>query len=496
MLVNGFKEDSLDEFIKKQTIFQKKITFGYDQLWTAIKDVVFEGEKYFALPRNFPPAILKEYLYRDEMTVVKAPEFYIKYRDIQLEMKPGVKPRDDLQLDVLDFLHGRNRYKENAKKPRRAVFADTDSGKTFTTIKYISDTGLAPVIICPDDRAIKTWLEEFAKFTEIKPEEIGIVKGQDSIPGVVKRKDKIKVVLISNRTVSFMFKEKKDQALLDFFETMQFGLKVYDELHMGLETIFYMEMTLVSYRTFYLTATNSKRIYGEQKTLDFMTPSEDCVFQPPPAPKFEYMEVQYFTNPKVEHTKGINKPNGFDALTYLAFLINVDYPYGTWFLDKVIRKIMNFCLKNISDDTNKIAILTKTNVSGEYIGKYIEQQFPNLTVGYFNSKTATKMDDRMPETEKNVIISTDKSFAGILNIPRLEIIVNVTPVTSEAHIKQIAGRLRKELDKRRIFVQLGDASFKKARNMLYRERKIMEKVSISMDKVQVGKPTHPIEEDE
>jgi ERCC4-related helicase len=95
-----------------------------------------------------------------------------------------------------------------------------------------------------------------------------------------------------------------------------------------------------------------------------------------------------------------------------------------------------------------------------------------------------------------VIISTDRSFAGILNIPHLEVIINVTPVTSEAHIKQIAGRLRKEKDKRRIFIQLGDLSFKKARNMMYRERKVMEEVSISMDRITVGKPQKEVSEED
>jgi hypothetical protein len=414
---------------------------------------------------------------------------------VKIKMKPGVDFRDEIQREIYDFMIGANEYESLAHKPRRAIFADTDTGKTFLNIKLICETGLAPIIVCPDDRAIRTWTDEFLKFTEIDEKEIGVVKGVDSIPSIIKRKESIKVVLLSNRTASSIFKDEKDYLLVELFVHMGFGLKVYDELHMGLQTIFYMEMLLVSYRTFYLTATNSKRIWGEQKALDHMTPPPDCVWQPPPIPKFEYIEIAYFSNVPAALQKGINKPGGFDALAYLSMISAEENSiYGRWVLEKVVKPAMKFALKNLSEEGNKIAILTKTNESGEWIARYIAEEFPQLSIGFFNSKKAAKYEDRLPELEKNVIMSTDRSFAGIINIKALEIIINVTPVTAEAHVKQIAGRLRKEKDKRRMFIQLGDCTFKKARSMLQRERKTMEPVTVSMERITVGKAHKEVEE--
>lgn len=496
ILANGFIEDeSLEKFIKKNTVYQRKMTFGYDELWTGVKNVMFEGEKYFALPRNFPPSILRKYLEPEEREAVSQPEFVIPHKQVSIALNEGAVPRNDLQKDILDFLHGRAKYAAIAKKPRRALFADTDSGKTFTTISYVCETGLMPLIVCPDDRAIATWVEEFTKFTNITKDQIAIVKGRDRIDFTLKRKDQYKLVLLSGGTASAIFKAKDDAVLVDFFEQMQIGLKVYDELHMHLETTFNMEMTLVTHRTFYLTATNVKRLFGEQTILDNMTPPEDCVFQPPPVQKFEFTEIQYFTNPAEADQRGINKPGGFDALVYLNMLFNPKLPYRQMVLSKVIKPTMRYALKNISDSTNKIAILTKTNETGIAIGEYIAKEFPGLTIGYYNSKIA-KMEDRVLEFEKDVIISTDKSFSGIINIPRLEVVINMTPITSEAHIKQIAGRLRKEPDKRRIFIQLVDFSFKKARNMMYRERVTMEPICTEMERVVVGKSSKAIEEEE
>lgn len=493
ILVNDFDESRIENFIKKNTVFNKKITFGYEELWVGIKDIVHEGEKYFALPREYPIELLHKYL-NEEPEIIKDTKYHIPYKTVDISLKDGVAPRTELQVELTEFLSGTDRYKDINRMARRALLADTGEGKTFLTINYIVNTKLFTVILCPDDRAIKTWVDEFVKFTDVSLAEIGIVKGADNLERIIKKKDNFKVVLVSSRTLSSLFKNKKDDEVLNFFEKMEFGLKVIDEIHLGLETTFNVEMTISTFRTFYLTATASKRVWGEQVILDNILPSGRCTYQQELVRKFEFIEVEYYSNCLKEHQKNINKPNGFDALVYLKMLTAQSLPYFDMFCKDVLRKAVKYSIKQLSYDRSKIAVLCKTNEAGEMFGKYLAQTFPDLSIGYFNSKIA-RMADRELELEKDIIISTDKSFAGIINIKGLEVIVNLTPITSKSHILQIAGRLRREEDKRRIFLQLADFSFKKARNMMYRERKIMEEVSISVDRVVLNKAIHVVEEE-
>jgi hypothetical protein len=73
---------------------------------------------------------------------------------------------------------------------------------------------------------------EILKFTNIKEDEIGIVKGATSLPKIISNKDKYKIVLFSNKTFSSLVDSGNWQKLVDFFDEMQFTLKVNDEIHL------------------------------------------------------------------------------------------------------------------------------------------------------------------------------------------------------------------------------------------------------------------------
>lgn len=495
ILVNGFNEDKIEEFVKRSTVFQPKMTFGYDEMWTAMREVIWNDEYYVALPRNFPPEILMKFIDHDKRKIIKDPLYCIKSKKVSINLKEGITHRNEFQKEIGDFLGGRNSFSDIKKKPRRALFVDTGEGKTFMTISEICLSKTMTAIICPDDRSVNTWKEELVKFTTILPEEVFVVAGEPSYKRAIKNKDSIKILLISAKTLSSSFKSDNDSVVVNLFEELQVGLKVIDEMHLNLKTIFNLEMTVVTEKTFYLTATDSRRIKSEQIILENMTPPGDCVYRQEKVKKFEYVTVTYFTNPLKEHQKGINKPNGFDALSYLKMLFNPELPYKDWYCKEVLKKTVSYALKSLSDPKNKIAYLTKTNESGLAIGEAIANYFPNVTIGYFNSKISN-MEERMKQTECNIIISTDKSFSGIINIPNLEVIINATPITSEAHLLQIMGRLRDEKNKRRIFIQLCDSSFKKARNMLYRMKSIVHPVMTEERFFSVGKASHGKVEEE
>jgi len=175
-------------------------------------------------------------------------------------------------------------------------------------------------------------------------------------------------------------------------------------------------------------------------------------------------------------------------------LLSDELPYKDFFLTKVLKPSLSYCFKKMDADNNRLSIVSKTNDSGDVIADYVSSLYPTKTLGRFNSKIKD-IELRMEETLRDVVVTTDKSFAGITNIPHLEVIINVTPITSEAHLLQIAGRMRKEDGKMRIFVQLVDMSFKKARSMIQRERAIILPVSIDETKFVVGKTVRSYEEE-
>lgn len=494
ILVDEIWEDKKSEFVKKNTVFDKNMSFGYTEKWVGFTEVLYNGKPYIALPRNYPLAYLKPYLIEHEFI---RDDYYFPYKLIE-DIKCEASPRDELQVKLLDFLIGRNEYIDLKNKPRRGLFADTGVGKTFLTLKYICGFKIMACIFCPDDRAIKTWKDEIAKFTNIQEKEIAIVQGRSSLKGILKKKDTYKIMLFSNKTFSSMVDSNDEEVLIDFFKEMEVGLKVHDEMHLHLRVVFFSDMILQIARTIYLTATDVMRIYGEQKIMNNLKPSEDCIYKQEVVEKFNFVKILYHSNPTDKaHSKGIEKPNGFDALSYLKYIMSENLPYRDFFFEKVIRPTIKLAIKKSNDPDNfKIAILTKTKAAGLEIASFLHENYPDKTIGIFTSDIPD-MKIREKELEKNFIISTDKSFSGILNIYNLSVIINSTPVTSEAHITQIMGRLRKEKDKPRVFIQLCDYSFKKAKNMMYRQSKICEPISVSISEIKVNPPLKmEIEEDD
>ena len=105
-----------------------------------------------------------------------------------------------------------------------------------------------------------------------------------------------------------------------------------------------------------------------------------------------------------------------------------------------------------------------------------------MSMGIFNSDIED-VDVRFEETNRDLIITTDRSFAGIINIVDLEAIVILNPITSEEHLKQIAGRIRKQPGKKSLLYIMADGSFKRAATALTNAAAAMEDITLEATRI-------------
>jgi hypothetical protein len=494
LLITEFRDDdAFQKFLRWVTIVKTGMYFERLSEWVAAFEVMYNGEPAIAVPRRFKRDILEDIA--DTSEQIKD-SYYIpaSSRDVNVE----AEPRSELQAEMLDFLLGRGNYSKLAKLARRALFASTGTGKTFLTLKYISIKKTLAFINCPDDKAILTWKQEAEKFTDIKPTEIFTLAGRDSLAKLLKNKEKYKLVLASSKTFSSLIIDRQFDLMQNFFDELQPGLMVHDEVHLNIIVLFYLEMMVSSKNTLYLTATPTRKMYKETKLLESLMPSEECIYDEGAKQRFDFWALTYHSNAPKGHTKGLAKPNGFDYINYgkkIIFNPNKELPYRDFFLDTVIRKCVNQATKMLSKPTNKIAILGRTKEDNDIIYSYLKEKYPKRTVGLFNSDIED-IDERWKETDAQLIVSTDKSFAGIINIKDLEVIINIYPITSESHIKQIMGRIRDEPNKKSIFMQLCDGTLKKCKKSLYNETRTVEDICTEIHKVTLNPPETNVEEED
>lgn len=428
--------------------------------WSAAYEVIYNGKPHIAVPRRFNPDFLDDIISEDQEFIK---DKFITPFD-RIEFKFNAKPRNDIQRDIESFLLGTGRYTKLAKGSRRALFANTGTGKTFSTLNFIHTKGIRSFILCPDEKALKTWKDEIAKFTDIQTKEIFVIKGRESLAKFLKKKDDYKIVLGSSKTFSSLFINKNFTEVEDFFNNAGIGIMIYDEVHLNLMVTFFLEMIVGSRYTLYLTATPSRRIYKENKILESLFPSESFVYTEPKEPRFEYYSLKYYSNLEKSDYSGIFMPKGTIYSKYSQkVLFNTKNKFSKQFEEEILPYIIKLAASKLTAKHHKIAFLCSTKEENYTIAEMIKKRFKKLEIGMFNSDIEN-MEERFQQTNAKLIMSTDKSFAGIINIPDLEVIINLYPYSGESHILQMAGRLRKDPNRKSIFMQMADISCKRFAN--------------------------------
>lgn len=487
ILITEFYDDEAQgKFINLNTIRDFDMYFNISKEWVSLYETKFNGTPVLAIPRRFPLDLLHKFVNVNDHIKDKP---VVDYGSRNIVNKFDPKSLD--QAQIIDFLLGQNEFSSIAKKPRRGLFTETGSGKTFSTLKAIAEENHFTFINCPDDKAILTWKQEIAKFTDIEVGEIAVLAGRKSLDKLIENKEKYKIVLGSSKTFSSLISSGDYDIIDDFFNAMKFSLIAHDESHLNLTVTFILEMVTTTKRTYYLTATPGRRLYKESKLLENMMPSDDCIFKPDPVPRFIVRECGFFSNPETPaHITGVNKPRSFDYIHYSKhFLLADDKPYKDMYLKTIFSRVLKAARKAITDkELNKIAVVCKTKRENEIFYEFIKSNFPELTIGLFNSDIEN-MEERYEETNCQVIITTEKSFAGIINIPKLEAIILMHPISSEQHLLQIAGRMRREDDKKDLLYILTDFSFKRCKKTLANAKSILEPYSKSYSRILLNDDT-------
>ena len=437
--------------------------------WYAAVDVEYDGKVFTAVPRRFNTDFLSSVLdindrIRDDYT----------WDGRKVKFDFTGEPRDERQKEIFNFLTRQGKY-SNITGKRSSLFAETGIGKTFLTLKTIAFHQSFTYIHCPDERALTTWKEEILKFTDIQETEIAIARGKDALPRILKNRDKYKIVLGSSMTMSAAILRNDFSFITEFFEEMGFECIVYDEIHLHLMTIFYLEMLTQIPYTLYLSATPDRRVFKETKILESLLPGDKYTFDIQPRQRFNLIKLEYWSNLEKKQQTGIVKPTGFCFPTYTKKVFkDSSAPRFDFYMNEVILKSVKYLLKKRSSSSSKVVIVGKTKLDNEIILNFLQGKLGDeYTYGLFNSSIEDK-EERFAQREADIIISTDKSLAGIINIKNLEHMLNLMPISSSSHVLQIIGRIRDEpivepngnkVEKNSYIIQPVDMSFKKMRSI-------------------------------
>lgn len=302
------------------------------------------------------------------------------------------------------------------------IDAPTGSGKTVMGIKISYLHKLKTLIVVPTDSIMKQWIKQLQTFTNLKREDIGIIK-----QNICEYKDKQFVIAM----VHTLAKEKKyDKELYDYF-----GHVIFDEVHLiGAETFSRAApMFNCKVRTG-LSATPVRKDGMEKVFLYHIGPIVESNISIPVIPK---VIIINYPNPASSHSNCF-WGGELSLGKYFNKLAKIDHR------NQIIAKH----IKMAYDKGHEILVLSDRIIQLKYIeGVLLSNGIPQKDIGLIIHK--------IKQTEQRIRLGTYGSAGIGLDIPELTCLVFATP---RADVVQAAGRLtrKKKNKKQPIIVDIVD----------------------------------------
>jgi len=379
---------------------------------------------------------------------IKEPEDYI-VKNIKLKINSKYKPREYQKLYIDAIVKN--------KVPRILVDLYTGYGKSLiATISSVRRGKRFGFLILP--RYINKWLDDLKEYTNIKDENIFIVKGSDSIRYLSEASDKelskIEVFIFSLTTMREYMK-----SYLDINEEFNYTLKpsefirhlkiesiVSDETHQEFHNIYALFKMLDPKFALALTATlvsDNKREADMQKLL---FPEHYRLSGIVEYSKYiELYPVSYrLANPKsikAENKYGYNHTKFEDNIKKRKQILNN-------YLEMIYFTVGKFYLK-YKKQGDKCLIFASTVDMCERIRDYLRTKIKDIKINKYTAE-----DDYSVIEESDIIISTLGSAGTALDISNLITVIQTVLVKSITANIQSLGRLRRLKNKKVRFVYL------------------------------------------
>ena len=392
-----------------------------------------------AIPDGVPDNFVL-YKYTDDKKAVRVPKFTfgslsalevkhtLKFDNPDVPVKVKFMNNEMFNASQVDTV---NKTMEMLKKEYGAVIvADPGEGKTLMGIYLICLLGVKTIILVHKDFLVNQWIEALIKHTDLKKEDIGLIKAGKFKDG--------KVVIGTQQSLM--------RGTIDDSVNRLFGLKIQDETHRIGATMF-----LRSYTRF-----NTKYCLGLSATPD----------------REDGLEELYFLHTSdnlIMHNSVRNIKAEYFRLVYVSNKSWIAYPP---YLPYRIQMLKNLLRDNTRNNLIMSSIVLcmkqgrKVLLIGEYIKKlfeymhHLQKAFPDKkVVRFFGNPALTKTERRQgikyemykdPNAKElfdaNIIVATYKKAMEGIDIPNLDTIIGLTPLASKVGLKQVIGRAERMFD--------------------------------------------------
>jgi superfamily II DNA or RNA helicase len=389
--------------------------------------------KTLYIPRGYSIGHLEDMFCTDARVITTCDPF-----DQINQMRIRYKPRDEVQMEALQFMLSKGRYVNNANHPMLSLNLNTGKGKTYCSITAVSCLGLRSMVITYSTNWLEQWRQFFLEYTDISSDEIYYISGTPGIMKLFNRDmSKYKVILCTHSTIREYANKYGWEAIHDLFNYMRIGVKIYDEAHLNFDNMFMIDCFTNTWLTYYVTATPNRSNEDEDNiyAIYFQNVPFITLFDKDSDPHTSYTAIRYNSRPNPIQISECKNAYGMDRSKYVSYLVEQENFY------KVLRILLDMALRK----GGKHLYYIGTNEAILKVKQWIYNNYPELVgqVGIYTS--IIDKEQRKNELDKMIILSTTKSAGAAEDIPGLvETVVLAEPFKSKVLAQQTFGRTRAE----------------------------------------------------
>jgi len=389
------------------------------------------------------------------------------------------------QSRIVDYLLGQGSFERMVDASAYLVVADTAAGKSYCSIRAWTIYGDVLLGLFAQLTHLENYKVELLKFTDLTEDDILVVDdGRDTLRRARKRGlATYKAILVLHKTAWRCHAAALDHEagrltspneLVEVIKEAGVGTVVADECHLEFKSLVVLAMMTNVRRWVFLTATPKRTEWQEDRIFKQVVPF-DSALRIRAIPRLAVTQIRFDSRPsEADVIASVNRRGYFDVPGYFDYLSRSS-KYDRW--EEMVTALVARAF-----DAGATGVGVVVGGKLEFLDRVcnsMRDAFPDRSIGNFSSRIK-KREDKMLELERDIIVTTEKSFGGSVNPPRMSHMILAAPLASDVWVKQITGRLRGLNGAPCELLDVWDAGFPNIREQTRRRKTTYKKFALSI----------------
>lgn len=392
------------------------------------------------------------YIQRLLLDVEFISEPYHEYREMGFEYEEIIAPRNNEQIDVINFIAGLNQHSNNIDARQIFLVKNPGFGKTFCSGVGLCKFKAKTLIIMHRDSLRQQWLNSLYNMSGLSSHEVHEIRDSEELYQIAHNQHDFDYDVYLMTHATFRAGLRRINNLKDagnITKNLGIGLKIIDEAHLEFRDTLLMDAVFNVKRNLYLTATDGRSSRDENSI--FRHVFANAVYYKPstlltndtPKKWVEYITVSVDTkcNPNIYRYR-VNGGRGMNPASYGKWVIAYDKKQTHF---KCCRDILKIIYANdphakvllfmpLIELCSECAYFLSKNLNYDETFDY---DLDIRTINSHNSKSDNEYNKRA-----DVIVTTIASCGTGTDIPGITDIISCSPFVSKITAEQVFGRIR------------------------------------------------------